>query len=373
MKKSTIHIYINNSLAFIIFYFLKVFYKKIKGNYSNSILFINTGQIGDLLVSALLLENEEFFKEFDSLFFLIKKEYMELFTDYSGRFKIISYNPILYKYFLPYKLKFLNKLRKEKFKKCFNLTAARGIINDEMAILTGAKEVYCLNSDWKCLKKLFGAKMESYYTDVLMKNTFNEYDKHAELLRKFNINGKIKYGNYHVFNIEKKKSDFVKYNSDILIAPFSSVRNRDWPIDNYKKFISLLNGKYRIILLGNKKQRSDLEKIGNNATNVKILAGELKLNEIPYLMSNTRLFIGNDSGLSHMALKLNLKMIVILGGGQYGRFLPYKFTESNKQFFLSYPLSCYGCEWNCKLKEKECITKITVKEVFDIATKILTK
>ena len=72
-----------------------------------------------------------------------------------------------------------------------------------------------------------------------------------------------------------------------------------------------------------------------------------------------------------MALKLDIPMIVILGGGQFGRFFPYQFRDSNKQYFLSYPLECYGCEWNCKLKEKECITKINVKDVFNLAMEIL--
>lgn len=372
MEKSNIHIYINNFIAFLIFSVLNLFLRKREYEYSKSILFINSGQIGDLLVSSILLENEDHFDNFNSLYFLIKDEYLELFENYKGRFKIIGYNPYLYKYFIPYKLKLLFFLRKKNFYKCINLTSARGIINDELSILAGAKEVFCLNSNWKYLKKLFGERMERHYTGILSKNKFNEYDKHIELLKIFKNNNAISFNSNFLFSIEGIKLNYVD-RSDILIAPFSSVGNRDWSIENYKRLISLFNKDLKIILLGNKKQKLDLELIANRLENVEVFAGKIKISEIALFMMKTRIFIGNDSGLSHIALKQGIPMIVILGGGQYGRFLPYKFYNSNQQFFLSYPLDCYGCEWRCILKEKECITKITVEDVFNLALMLMNK
>lgn len=369
MGKSFFYIYIKNFIAFIIFSILKIFFKTRKRNYSKSIIFINSGQIGDILVSSLILENEDFFDEYNSLCFLIKKDYLGLFHHYNGKFEIIGYDSYKYKYSILYKIKLLKFLSARAFEKCFNLTAARGIINDELAILTGAREVFCLNSNWKYLKKLFGKRIEKYYTKVLSKSTFNEYEKHLELLREFNSDKVIAFNNNYLFNFNKQLT--MQNEKIIIIAPFSSVRNRDWPIKNYQKLLSRLGNKYKILLLGDKNQEKDLNMIAKNIRNVEVLAGKLKYFEIPQIMMKAKIFIGVDSGLSHIALKLNLQTIVILGGGQYGRFLPFNYDNSTKIYFLAYPLDCFGCEWNCILDEKECINIIGVEEVASLALKLI--
>lgn len=138
-----LYIYGKNAFVLIQYRVLNFFLKSEKRNEKKSILFINTGQIGDLMVSSLLLDNDDIFDN-SRVYFLIKDKYLELFKEYYGKVEIIGYNYQRYKWSIFFKIKFIKYLHSLKLSKCYNVTSARGILNDEMSLLSGADEVYCL-------------------------------------------------------------------------------------------------------------------------------------------------------------------------------------------------------------------------------------
>ena len=156
---------------------------------------------------------------------------------------------------------------------------------------------------------------------------------------------------------------------DITIAPFSSENNRDWRIQKFNKLITILSQKYRIILLGSFEQRMKLYNLKNDNNNIIVKTGELNLNDLPNVIKSTKLFLGLDSGLTHIALKVGTPLIAIIGGGNYGKFFPYK--ESDKVKYLYHKMDCFGCEWRCIHKEPNCLTEVKTEEVIREAEKIL--
>ncbi|HED38312.1 MAG TPA: hypothetical protein ENI76_08735, partial [Ignavibacteria bacterium] len=66
--------YINNTIAFSILLLLKLLLRpSVKGS---NILFINTGQIGDLIISSVVFRNAELIKKiYGKIYLLVKKEY----------------------------------------------------------------------------------------------------------------------------------------------------------------------------------------------------------------------------------------------------------------------------------------------------------
>ncbi len=169
-------IYFNNFVAFVIFIFFKYLLKD-KNISQNNILFINTGQIGDIIISSVLFENITNFNKNQKIFFLINENYNEIFKNYLGPVQIINWNYKKYKFNFYYRINFLRKIRKIGFDITVNLTAARGITNDEIALLSGAREIICLNSNWRYLKKIFGKKMDSFYDIIINTNSNNEFDR----------------------------------------------------------------------------------------------------------------------------------------------------------------------------------------------------
>lgn len=363
-----------NSIEYLLFYLIKsFFYKYTSANNNKSLLFINSGQIGDLVISSMILENDHSLNNYFNIFFLIKDEYIPLFSDYKGRVRIVGYNYKKYKYSIIYKIKLLKTLQKENFGKCFNLSAARGILNDEMALLSGAKEIYCLNSGWRYLKKFFGKKMDSLYTGIIGNDQVNEYDKHKvviSFLRKEKVK-KINIFNENVFNetpLESISNEVMKFDKNyITIAPFTSIGLRNW---NFKELINVLSNDHNIFLLGSEDQRSEINKLITNK-NVVNLAGTIKLNEIASILSSSKLFIGLDSGVTHIAVKIIVPTVAIIGGGMYGRFFPYDGFEN--VYYLFHKLDCFGCEWRCKYDKPYCITNIQLDEVLEAVNSLLSR
>ena len=160
---------IKNFIGFTIFKMLK-HYLVLSNNNSKNLLFINTGQIGDLIISSLIFKNADILKKkYDNIYFLLKYEFAELFKD-ENKINFIQWNYKKYKYNIIYRIKFLLNLRKLNIIDTFNLTAARGITVDELSLLSGGKNIFALNSNYRYLTKLFGESIDKMYTKILAKN-----------------------------------------------------------------------------------------------------------------------------------------------------------------------------------------------------------
>ena len=378
-EKSTFHIYFNNSVAFIIFIILKLFLKK--SNYPNdNILFINTGQIGDLIISSLIFENQSSFNPRTTIYFLVDSNYTKLFKGYYGKVKIINWEKREYKYNLFYRLRFLKRIRKIGFNKTFNLTTARGITNDELALLSGANEVFCLESNWRYLTKLFGKWMDLQYDKVIETNQSTEYNKHIHILKNLvgevtNIDTKVYLDEYVIKAIKNTLISYLpKSNFDeiISIAPISDLDIKNWGIENYKNLINmfLLHTDATIILLGTSSQKKIIQLLNDTKSNRVInFAGQFTLLESASIVSISKIFIGNDSGFTHLAKALDKKMIGIIGGGSFGKFFPY--NPKKDEILLYHKLDCFGCEWKCIKDKPYCHTNVTVDQVYQAAINLL--
>jgi heptosyltransferase-1 len=328
--------------------------------------------MGDLVVSSMLIENSTVFDDCKKVVFLVKEQYLDLFKNYDGKVEFIGYNYSKYKISLVYKYKFLSQLRKEGFEKCIHLTAARGILNEEITHLIGATEVIALNSFWEYLGKSIGKYFDGKYSKIIADSTLSEYEKHYELLKYFGVEGtKIFFNNGVTFNESsfKEINKFNIYSDAIIIAPFSSLMNREWKKEYYQEVIAKLREKYKVLLIGSKNQEKALTELSNMDTNVSVLAGDLKLNEIPILLKRAKLFIGQDSGITHVALKIGVPLIAIIGGGEFGRFFP--FFESENVKYLYSQMDCFLCHWECKKEEMFCMTDITPKVLLDEVEKVI--
>jgi ADP-heptose:LPS heptosyltransferase len=96
------------------------------------------------------------------------------------------------------------------------------------------------------------------------------------------------------------------------------------------------------------------------------LCGKTSLTVAAELLRRSSLGLGSESSLSHIACAVGLNNVVILGGGHYGRFCPIsRFTIA-----VVLPLSCFGCNWQCRFGRSHCVQEIhpgVVRSALDIA------
>lgn len=364
-------LWLRNIIALSFFLLLRILYIKRKNDGKN-LLFVQLGYTGDLIISSLIFSNELIFEE--QIFFLIDKSYSNILTDYNGKIKIIKISVSLYKWFFPYRLYVITRLRRNSFKRTINLTHNRPTISDELSLFNGSEEIYALSEETHNLIKVHKKLINRYYDKILYDGTINEYDKIISLLK--NLKGKListkticfirDKTRLNVMQILLNKFGIHEYENFITIAPFSSNKNKDWPMKSYIELLHYISNevKLKALLLGNLKQKKRIDAIikFQKQNLVFNLAGIFTIVESAAIVQRSSIFIGNDSALLHIAKAVKVPTIGIIGGGSFDIFHPYMSTHSDK--LLYHTMDCFGCEWKCIYEEPFCLTKVTVGNVF---------
>jgi len=108
------------------------------------------------------------------------------------------------------------------------------------------------------------------------------------------------------------------------------------------------------------------------------LCGLTTLVELSGLLSQSRLTISNDTGVVYLSSAVGTSSVCIVGGGHFGRFVPYPDFpgQSNHLKTVYYSMPCYGCNWVCVFPVKKgeptpCIENISVDAVWETVRPLL--
>ena len=153
--------------------------------------------------------------------------------------------------------------------------------------------------------------------------------------------------------------------TDNYIVLFAGVRTKDRYYDRYWEALKGLN-EY-VVTLGsihdNDLSQEQLDKSGCDGVN---LSGKLTLKESIGIIKSAKLAIGGDSGLAHAACAVGTPNVVLVGGGHYGRFIPY----SSLTTVVDNKMDCFKCNWYCK-RNLECIKDIKPIDIRNAIEKVL--
>jgi ADP-heptose:LPS heptosyltransferase len=123
------------------------------------------------------------------------------------------------------------------------------------------------------------------------------------------------------------------------------------------------------VLVGGKGEKAPPELLQALTPKARDLRGQTSLQELSEEILAADLFLGVDTGPAHLALALGKPAVVVLGGGDYGRFFPY-----GKSRVVTHPMECFQCHWECRYDRALCLHDIppdeVVREVLEIATNL---
>lgn len=170
--------------------------------------------------------------------------------------------------------------------------------------------------------------------------------------------------------------DTVKKNGRKIIGifPGASSEGRQWGVDNYGELSQSLGVPLIYAIFGSSADAglaarvADLIKEGSEVAEVINLAGGTSLRELVANISFCDLFIGMETSGLHMAIAANVPTIGIVGGGHFGRFVPWGDPEMN--IFLTYKMECFNCNWACGTNA-ECVRNVSPHDVADAVKKLL--
>jgi len=142
-----------------------------------------------------------------------------------------------------------------------------------------------------------------------------------------------------------------------------------WPPE---KFIELgrkiTQGNYHVAVFCSAAEHEMGEYISSGIGDKAHLFSGADLVRVAYLIKQLKGFVGNDSGLRHMAAALGINTLTIFGPEDPIEWHPYR--ESDGHFAIHNRLECINCaDYICKKNSHKCMEDITSEKVYSVACK----
>jgi len=156
----------------------------------------------------------------------------------------------------------------------------------------------------------------------------------------------------------------------IIIKPGSSFgRSKVWPADYQIELIKkLLAANLQIALIGSSASREVSQRVSKAFDGqVADFCGQLQWSDIPGIMRRAKVFLGNDSGLTHLANVLGTPLVSLFGPTDPQIcgpiFEPFKVLKKT--------VPCSPCSYRTCPYDHRCLNQISPEEVFQAITDFL--
>jgi predicted lipopolysaccharide heptosyltransferase III len=147
-----------------------------------------------------------------------------------------------------------------------------------------------------------------------------------------------------------------------LIHPAAAFATKQWATENFARVVEFLAERgYASVAIAAPHENAILENLTSEAS-VGIVTFELSLPEVTALASRSQLFVGNDSGIAHIAAAVGTPSVVIFGSSNIAHWSPWNRASAEVVFEEMPCQPCHGyfCE---KFSQPECILRVPVARV----------
>jgi glycosyltransferase involved in cell wall biosynthesis/ADP-heptose:LPS heptosyltransferase/SAM-dependent methyltransferase/predicted O-methyltransferase YrrM len=198
-----------------------------------------------------------------------------------------------------------------------------------------------------------------------------ELDRHRDFLTGLGINSPLLQPVVWLSKADEEFADdfFRRNNLHPLrsVAVFVGARtsHRYYDPERYANLLNDMVSRHNlaIVLLGGYRDKDINRELSAGLKSPVIdLAGKTTIRQMAAVIKRSRLYLGTETSAAHIACAVGTPNVVLLGGGHFGRFMPYSSLTS----VVCLPLECYGCDWQCKYPRVHCVRDI-LPEVFSAA------
>lgn len=151
----------------------------------------------------------------------------------------------------------------------------------------------------------------------------------------------------------------------ICFAPFTTRPQKHWIEQYWSDLVQLIQNECSlpIVVLGGPNDENKVERIFSG-TQVISLCGKTSLLEASHLISKAKLFVGVDTGLTHMAVMGNIPCLAI-----FGSTCPYTVTDNPHCEVLYKDLKCAPCKRKPTCNARfDCMRELAPEYVFERAS-----
>jgi len=176
--------------------------------------------------------------------------------------------------------------------------------------------------------------------------------------------------------LEDKLSDSAlrtPHSAFALLHPGTAFFTKQWPPKYFAHVAEYLYERgIPSVAIGSRSESGILQEVADSASVAIATFDDLTLPEITALASKAKLFVGNDSGIAHIAAAVNIPSVVIFGSSNRNHWRPW--TDAPNEIVYE-EFACQPCPgYECKeFGEPRCILSVQPQKVFDAIDRVLSK
>lgn len=284
---------------------------------------------------------------------------------------------------LRYRRSLLKELRRAAFDTVIQPTYSREFFQgDEVVRISGAPERIGFAGDCTNTGRLARLLSDRCYTRLVPATAapLMELERNAEFLRGLGLAGFQALLPDLRFLVRKLAAPVS--GEYYVIVPGAGMPVKRWPADN---FLEVARRLHRLtgwpgVVCGSVAEADLASHVEREAgVPLQSLAGRTSLLDLIAVIAGAEVVVGNDSAAMHLAAALGTPAVCVLGGAQYGRFLPYGVAAPAGQPLprpVVHRMDCFCCDWRCIYKLTRdatalCVALIAVDAVMDAVAEVL--
>jgi ADP-heptose:LPS heptosyltransferase len=252
---------------------------------------------------------------------------------------------------LPHRWRLLRRLRASRFAEIVNPHYSRELAWSESVVATcGGEARIGQAGDLANMRRWHRAMADRWYTRLVTSETDpREARRNETFARSLGVE------NWDAPTLPATvavRTRFGLPHHYFVLGPGAGWAPRRWPAARFGGIaarISRTTG-WAAVVCGSVGERALVEQVRQHSEGVELLdlTGRTSLAELCGVVAAAKLVVANESGLVHLAAILGVPSVCILGGGHFGRFVPYSGIERATQPLpVFHRMDCYGCNWRC--------------------------
>jgi ADP-heptose:LPS heptosyltransferase len=284
---------------------------------------------------------------------------------------------------LLYRYKVLKQIRMQGFSIAIQPTFSRRFeTGDSIIRVSGASTRIGSVGDLSNMRAKEKRQSDKWYTQLIPNDNqvSTEIERNTAFIRKLGVAdflAKPPQLNY----IGSLPSDFHLTDYYILFVG-AGWNGRQWPTHNFVKLsrrIYEMTGWIGVICGGSEEVSIGTAITHDAGVPMQNWVGRTSLTELVGIIYGSCCLVGNESSGIHISSAVSTPSVCILGGGHYGKFLPYglKIHKNNVvPEVVVHKMDCFGCNWHCiyDLSHNEavpCIKNISVDAAWKAVQRVI--
>jgi predicted O-linked N-acetylglucosamine transferase (SPINDLY family)/ADP-heptose:LPS heptosyltransferase/2-polyprenyl-3-methyl-5-hydroxy-6-metoxy-1,4-benzoquinol methylase len=335
----------------------------------NEVVCLRTDSIGDHAMAAPMLPKLADAFQNARLTMVCQEHLKEMYENCPHVGNVVTYDKQRAYAEVPYREELAQRIKSLAPDLCLNPVYSREPLGDFLALSTGATYRFGHNGDTCNLDPASKQQNDPMYSLLVPQpqQAVPEAQHHIDFCRILGIDLTADEATQPMVWTAKEDEEFADemfkqhdLDPNKTIALFAGAQ---FPVKDYDQFGTALtalceNEGYRVIALGTAREadlnRRNLEALPPNSVD---LSTRTTIRQSAEILRRCRLAVGTDTGLAHIACAVGTRNVILLGGGHFGRFLPY----SPLTTIVCLPIECYGCNWVCRYQRPHCVRDVSAQ------------